>query len=493
MSKGFFRFKGLLKGASFGLSLALSGAMAPAAQATEFELRTGFDVFSRSQSLIEGQHYVSLMHSIGHGFSFGETLYSAALGDAGGVFIGGFELSHRTLISERLSFDLSGFIGGGGGAGQVPGDGLMLRAGAGLGYALSERTRLTGGISYVRLLGSTVNTPALSFGLTRRFGLNVSAGHTADRGFDMSGTSVRALKPTLRAFFVGNSTNRSGGALGTMYLAGAEVSFGQGHGNEYFISADGALAGDGEGYMQVLGGYRGRFGGDSFGFFADAALGFGGGGDVDTGGGLIAAVGGGVSARISRGMDVELGVNAIRAAQGDFQALSPYLRTSFVFGRRGQSATDIATQRWNFSTGVSMQIANSTFRNIGNTNTANPVLHTAALDFFMSDRIYLTGEAQTVMLGDAGGYAIGLMGAGYAFALSDRFTLSVEGLLGAAGGGGVRTNGGLVGAGRIELDYEFSPRASATFGVGMVRALRGTGMAPVTVNIGLKFPFTTYH
>ena len=93
------------------------------------------------------------------------------------------------------------------------------------------------------------------------------------------------------------------------------------------------------------------------------------------------------------------------------------------------------------------------------------------------------------MYGDAGGYALGILGAGYQFDLAARWNLSVEALLGAAGGGGVATNGGLIGGVRTELDYALTDGFHLTGGAGYLTTLEGGGMAPVTVHAGVKIPF----
>ncbi len=118
----------------------------------------------------------------------------------------------------------------------------------------------------------------------------------------------------------------------------------------------------------------------------------------------------------------------------------------------------------------------------------------SSLDLFLTDRIYFTGNAQTVAQGDAGGYAIGLLGFGYALPLNKTWTVSLEGHVGAAGGGGVDTGGGLVGAARIEVDYALKQNMALSVGVGKMQSLRGSGGArPLTVHLGLKTAFTTFH
>ncbi|MBV1863385.1 MAG: hypothetical protein KUG74_03025 [Rhodobacteraceae bacterium] len=78
--------------------------------------------------------------------------------------------------------------------------------------------------------------------------------------------------------------------------------------------------------------------------------------------------------------------------------------------------------------------------------------------------------------------------------MGERWTASIEGHLGAAGGGGIDTGGGLVAAGRLELDYALNDALAISAGVGKMQTLRGGGGAkPVTFHLGLKTAFTTFH
>jgi hypothetical protein len=121
-------------------------------------------------------------------------------------------------------------------------------------------------------------------------------------------------------------------------------------------------------------------------------------------------------------------------------------------------------------------------------------LFESSIDLFLTDRIYFTGNAQTVAHGDAGGYAIGLLGFGYAMPLNNTWTVSLEGHIGGAGGGGVDTGGGLVGAARVEVDYAIRQNMAISVGLGTMQSLRsGGGARPVTVHVGVKTAFTTFH
>ncbi len=459
-------------------------------EAAPIEFRYGLDVFTESQGSLDALQSITVMREIRPGLHFGQSLYSAAAGDAGGLFIGGFELLKRIPIRNGTDLEFGGFIGGGGGAGLVPGDGLMVRGHITLRQHLFGNVAGTVGLSYIDIAGSPVSTPALSFGLSRDADFAFAPGR--DQVGVNSGRVIRAIKPLVKQFYPQNNLRRNGTPLDTMTLVGFEASFAASPSalNETFIQATGAVAGDGEGYADIQVGYRWKTAPEGLRAFAEVATGFGGGGDVDTGGGLLATVGAGVAFPVYGGFEVEMGTQATAALDGDLIALAPYVRASLNFGDQRRPYNE--TRNWQLTLGVSLQEPNSEFRKPGVTATASPVLIESALDLFLTDQIYFTGNAQTVAYGDAGGYAIGLLGLGYAIPLNKIWTVSVEGYVGAAGGGGVDTGGGLVGAARLELDYAVKENLAISTGIGMMQSFNG-GAQPLTLHLGLKTAFTTFH
>lgn len=462
------------------------------AQAAPIEFSYGLDVFSESQGTLDALQSISAMREIAPGLHFGQTLYSAAAGDAGGLFVGGFALAKRWQVGNKTQLELGGFIGGGGGAALVGGDGLMTRA------HISLRRQLFGnfsgnlGLSYVDISGSPISTPALSFGLSRNTDFAFAGGYL-DSGVT-SGRVLLAAKPLIKQFHTSGNRTRSGRALKTMTLVGVEASFAASPSarRETFIQATGAVAGDGEGYADIQVGYRWKTSAKGLRAFADIATGFGGGGDVDTGGGLLVSAGAGVAIPIARGFELEFGAQATTAVDGDLDAIAPYVRTSLTFGAKNRAYQ--TQHHWQLSMGMSLQSPNTGFRKPGVLATASPALVETSVDLFVGKHLYLTGNAQTVAGGHAGGYAIGLMGLGYEFPLSKRWNVSVEGMLGAAGGGGIDTGGGLVAAAKLELDYAINDKVALSAGIGKMETLRGNGGAkPVTFHLGLKTRFTTFH
>jgi len=466
---------------SLRAALALLCLAAPAqAERPNLVFRLGLDSLSYSQSAIDGLSGMSLFVVNERGYYFGESIYSAALGQGGGFFVGGVELGKTTPLGQLFFVDTSLFVGGGGGAAQVPGDGLMLRPQLHFGVNIG-RVRLGAGVAWTRVSGSPISSPSFGVVLSRPLDLAlVSGGGTGGK------TEFSQMRLRYRPYIPLGSTKRNGQPLQVMHMLGGEMIFAESEQRETYLAANGAVAGDAEGYADWQLGQRFLLGHGAFRPYAEGAIGIGGGGAVESGGGFIASVGAGLRWQPGR-LGIDLGVSAIKSFTGDFLVFSPALNIGLAFGGGGHQSTE-----WQISTGLTQQFPNPDFRKPGVPNTGAPLMIDIKIDLFLSENIYLSGQAYTALAGGAGGYQIGLFGLGYRLKLASRWSLSGEAFLGAGGGAGVDTKGGLLLAYGLDLDYALTERMYLTAGAGQVMALQG-GMAPLTANLGLKFPFTTLH
>ncbi|MEX1663016.1 hypothetical protein AB4874_15380 [Thioclava sp. 15-R06ZXC-3] len=471
------------------LLLAFVASLLPVG-ANAFEIGVGYEGLNNPRTPIEGLARVYFGRDLGRGISFGQSIYAGAKGDGGGAFFWGVEGIKRFALSERISLNTALFLGGGGGAAVVVGDGFMTRAGIGFGYALSERVDAELGASYIKIAGADIENTALTAGLTWHIG----AGED-QRALTGSPLSMPLRSVSIRGSYadMGGSRDRTGAPQTNLKLAGAEASFLLGGRNELVLSGDGAASG-GEGYMQIFGGLRHRIAlGQRASVYGQAALGFGGGGQVDTGGGVLLDAGLGVSVALLPWADFDLSVGKTLAPDGDMNATVARIGLTRVF-RRSVEAGPVSAQpqHWAYTLGISMQDPNTAFRKAGATATGKPVMQESSIDLFLNDKLYVTGNAQTALGGDVAGYAIGMLGLGWRQPIADRWAISLEGRVGAAGGGGVDVAGGVIGSVAVEADYALNDTMSLSVGLGKIKALKGGGMAPTTLTAGLKFPFTTH-
>jgi hypothetical protein len=478
---------------------ALAIAAAGAAPAEELDLRTGIDVLVRKQSTVDAFHYMTLTKDIGNGFHVGQSVYSAAWGDAGGLFIGGFEAFKRFQITDTTSIDVGGFIGGGGGALVVIGDGLMTKPQVTLNQEFAAGFLAHVGVGWTRVTGSAINTPSFTFAVSRPTDLALDIGHTGAR--PASGIIMSSAKGMGRYYYPISSSRRNGaGVMNPMYLVGAEFTFRDISNDqlEVFMSAVGAGYGDASGYAEWMVGprfYTQPFLGGRVRGFADVGVGFGGGGDVDTGGGLVLSGSAGVDVGLFGGFHAEAGVMGISAVTGDFQAAAAFVRGALRFDDPAANRTGVdggPAHHWQASTGLSYQVSHPGFRAPGHPFTGNdPVLVESGVDLFFGDHFYVNGAGYTVVDGMSGGFAMGTVGVGMTFPLGDRFAVAGEVFGGAAAGGGINTSGGLVYGAKAELDYKLTDQFTLSAGAGKWFSLGGA--QPITLHGAVKIPFTTFH
>ena len=456
------------------------------AEAQNLTFETGVERLTSPETLIEGLNRIFIGHQFTPNLSFGQGFYSATLGDAGGAFFWGFEGVARLPLSNGFSLSASGFVGGGGGAAQVIGDGTMLRAGLALDYQVTEAWALQLSGAWVRIDGAPIDGPAVGIGVRRQIGDQVPGAWTPQ--LDAAGfVATGYVSP-------GSVRDRYDRQQSNVALMGAKALFDLGDNTQLNLGIAGAAAGA-QGYMQATAGARRNFPLAHADIFVEGGAGFGGGGIVDTGAGPILTAAAGLSMPVTRTMDAELSLGATAAPTGSFRAGTVSLGVLRNFSRtrtQGQGVTESGANRWAFSGGISLQQTGSNYF-IGDSNTARfVVMQESSIDYFLGRNLYVTGNGQTTLHGGTAGYAVGLLGLGYQFDLGSRWALSVEGHVGAAGGGGVNTAGGVVGGLRAEVDYYVTENWAVSLGLGHLAALRGTGMSSNVANLGVKIPFTTH-
>jgi hypothetical protein len=117
-----------------------------------------------------------------------------------------------------------------------------------------------------------------------------------------------------------------------------------------------------------------------------------------------------------------------------------------------------------------------------------------ALDHFVGTaqpdrRWFLTGQGLAAHTGKAGAYMTGLFGAGIQQDWGARWYTEVEGLIGAAGGGGLATGNGFVLQAMASAGYRLNPQLSLLASAGRMTAPRGPFKADV-LGLGLAWQFT---
>lgn len=411
----------------------------------------------------------------------GPAAYGAVSGRPGGLLTLGGELATQLPIGGAWSVGAGVFAGGGGGGGAAVGDGLMIRPHAELLWAFRPGQQVGLGWSQVRFASTKVDSS--QFALTWQL--------ATDFRYVPQGGSLRfdnlGMQPTQRTGIGFDRVQATAGVYrpddGARTLAGTALPRNIGFAGARFeraladnlywgLEANGAASGGVGGYAELLGtvGYEVVTDSEAFAAGYRLALGSAGGGDVDTGGGLLWKAGLYGIARLASdlGLTVEGGI--ARAPQGSFRARYASLAFNWIIDDRldGTAPPRVTRMEW----AGSLSRYRAPRKQAGG---AQRELQLAGLrvNREMSPGFYLAGQVQSAVGGDAGGYAVGLLGAGLRRSFGERWHAGVELLGGAAGGGGVDAAGGALVQPMAYLGYDIAPGLALRLGAGHVQSLRG--------------------
>ena len=423
-----------------------------------------------------------LLHPNDH-FYYGFGTYGAATGDRGGFFTGGFTTGAKYELFKDLYIDSGIFLGGGGGASaDGQGGGLMFKAYSGV---LVDFGTYSLGLnySYIKFPNGDIDSTQLGFIADMKFTTTL-----ADDKLDLDSlyqynfkSDEDYLVATYQTYFPKSSTKTRAGVIRTEDVGLVGVEYGI-HINPSFVAyfeSAGALQGA-NGYMEVLGGvaYAKKLS-QRTEIFTKASLGLGGGGKVDTGGGGISKASLMFSYSPTKRINTRIGGGYIHALNGGFDA--PFAEVNFGINTNFLSAnaqrneieySSIYSQKFN------IRFVNQTYF-YSDTLTTNPT-HTddvqltgAKLDWFLTDKLYVSGQALAAYAGQAGGYAAGMFGLGYVQPIGLGFNAIVEIDIGAGAGGAINTGGGAILQPMAGLSYNITKDFALSAMAGKIMAING--------------------
>ena len=441
------------------------------------------------------------------GISLGAGTYGAISGQRGGFITLGGAGEIRKRISPNLVAHAGLFVGAGGGRGgfTLAGGGLMLRTDLGLKYETDGYGNFGLGISHVNFPSGVIRSTQPYLMYEYPFYSLIGTSGSKAGGGKKSASSLSAKEQEFaviaRSYRIPAGVVRDDGTpqFPKMQLAGAEwLSYLD---ENWFlkIEAEGAAGGQSNGYMQIFagGGYRLPIT-RSTSVKVHAALGPAGGGGVDTGGGLVVDAGIGLHQKIFGNNAIELSVSQVRAPSRSFKATSVGLKLVHSFGlpqvsSRAVSASALAGFE---PQQIRIRAVNQTYSGTNpkwrNRTPDKSVSNLGAqLDYFLTPNWYLTGQGLAAYSGEAGAYMKGLLGGGYRQQISGPWFVEAEGLVGAAGGGGLAVGGGLVVQANAGIGYQINRSLSVMATAGRIKAVRGDFEANV-IGLSLGYQFNMF-
>lgn len=421
------------------------------------------------------------------GLCIGPGVYSAVSGQRGGLFVVGGEAALCMRLMPSLSLQAGLFVGGGGGGAAPVGGGLMLRPHVDL---LWDFGRFRAGLSASNVsfpngnigsnqIGVVLETDSLfSYHAAGDYpGGAVPPRQGGGMGFDRITAVATLYSP--HGGGLGNSGTPMAAYIG---LVGARGEAQWGDHVYAGIEASGAVNSSASGYAELLGllGTRTVLFDDRLTLGVRVAVGAGGGGDIPTGGGLLLKAASDLRVQVSRDLALQIEGGYATAPQGTLHA--PFAALGLQWNLSSLPGQPARPVRQEFAFGVETYV--DAQRRAGPAQS----LQSVSLRFnrYIGEHVYVSGQAQSAYAGDAGAFAAGLIGAGAQWSLG-RWSWGAELLVGAAGGGGVDSGGGIVRP-TVFAGFEVSPAIVLQASAGRVRAFSGSLDSNV-FGVSVVFPF----
>jgi hypothetical protein len=213
----------------------------------------------------------------------------------------------------------------------------------------------------------------------------------------------------------------------------------------------------------------------------------GGGGTVQVGGGALVKLGAYTTLSLGPSAHLSLEGGYADAPEGNFRAAYGSVNFGWDLDHPYASGSRATIDGYEWVVGSERYFAAA--RKDGSKRDLDAV--TIKINRYLTDSLYLTAQAHSAYSGNAGGYSVGMVGAGYhtpkfAYGLS----AGAELLVGAAGGGAVDTSGGAVAQPMIYLDKDLTDAVGLRLSVGRIKSLYGALNSNI-VDMSVNFAFGT--
>lgn len=447
---------------------------------------------------LAGVHYLV---NIRPAWYVGASGFGAVQGERGGFFTGGFTVGTGKRFASEWLLDAGLFVGGGGGGSAPQGGGLMLRPHLNVSRDMG-RVMVGAGVSYVKFPNGGIESA--QFGVNLGIPFDMYYGHARDVGKAVAQQDLFGLA-VLRSEWIatfgeyqphGDVETTTAAPMGaSLERVGFEYRrFIDSH-RYFFVETAGAMGGQSDGFAELLGGMGYRLPlGRGLDLVASLATGGAGGGQVDTGGGLVGKARVGLDYGLTPSLKVGVEAGRIESAGsfgGRFYGLSLGYRVGEVAaGEPGQQAAginEVRLERWRL-VGVQQTVFAATRKTGGDKDLG---LLGLKLEKLLTDNFYVTGQAHGAFAGDAGGYATGLIGAGWEIPLraDGRLRFNMELAAGASGGGGVDVGGGSIIQPQLGLTWQAGSQIGLRVEVGKVVSPEGKLDSSV-LGIGMTYEFS---
>lgn len=434
---------------------------------------------------------------------FGVNSYAAITGIRSGFIVFGVTGGvQKYFYKDWLSYDTGLFLGGGGGSGAPDGGGLMIRPHFDLQADITKKFSLRAGFTGVVFPSGEINSWHFNIGAVinnNTYIANaINKSTTALTGANFTGVTISALSTNLLNYSKGplKSNSAVNKDASTISLLGALIQTDHKESNFYgALKLAGAFGGGVDGFMMLLTGIGYQLPVTNWLYLdAKGLIGGAGGGAVDFGGGLATQIEAGLGFKIS---DYILNINAgnTYAPNGNFQSN----HVDIAFGKKFSLYSNSDMEGIEVVDGKNVRKEDFTFSvfNRAYMSDSNkldkmgreydPVFNLIGFELGKKINTKLEVLAATVWAyqGHYGAYAEGWLGLQYYFPMSDTFSLSAKGMIGAGGGGDIDLGSGLAYQYTAGLEKRLNKRWSFVTNIGQIRGVDGN-FTPFLLDVGVK-------
>ena len=420
--------------------------------------------------------------------AYGLEIQEAISGQFGGFYVFGLtsEIDFK-LNKFPVSFNLNGFIGGGGGASAPDGSGLAYRYAIGLKGHLSPNFNLLARYSTYDLPTGSIAGRQLQFGF--------SYGYKSIFNSDINNVRIAKQSVSIQSLFVNldiNDSHRLNENYHSKFIS-VEYATHFTFNLEGLIRLQAAISSQIDGFMAYYSGLSyTAFKHKYFTLKFSSLLGSCGGGGMNTSGGFSYLLETGIDINfLNKTISLSKGYNASYAGSFSANYLQLGLKYRFesnlklgTYGKKVDSYDGFKQKYIGVKTGIQVhQAPNALDRN--SLMYENMTLMYLSLAYPIHNKIDILGETRWAMGGDYGAYAEGIIGFSTSIVNYNKFTLSTPIQMVVAGGGGIDVGKGFGIQLNLSADYHFTKSSSLSFSVGKLNFIDGNYM-PLSFNINIK-------
>ena len=420
--------------------------------------------------------------------AYGLEIQEAISGQFGGFYVFGLTSDIDFKLNKfPVSFNLNGFIGGGGGASAPDGSGLAYRYGIGIKGHLSPNFNLLARYSTYDLPTGSIAGKQVQFGF--------SYGYKSIFNRDINNVRIAKQSVSIQSLFVDLDTNDSERIYENYLSKFISVEYATHFTDnlEGLIRLQAAISSKIDGFMAYYSGLSyTTFKHKYFALKFNSLIGSCGGGAMNTSGGFAYLLETGIYFNLSnKTISLSKGHNASYAGTFSANYLQIGLKYHFesnlrlgTFGKKIDSYYGFKQKYIGVKTGIQVHKAPKAMDRNGLTYE-NITLMYYSLAHPIHHKINILGETKWAMGGDYGAYAEGIIGFSTSIINFNKFTLSTPIQMVVAGGGGIDVGKGIGLQLNLSADYHFAKSSLLSFSFGKLNFINGN-YNPFSFNLVFK-------